>query len=97
MEAPHLSHLVQKYESDGLIVLAVNAWDEPKTMLAQYAKKEGLRQRILLDGSSVQERYRAPGLPTVIWINRAGVIVDAEVGFGGPGPLDKKTKQLLDG
>ncbi len=79
------------------MVLAVNAWDEDKAEIRRFVKKNKLEHRILLDGKEVRARYGAPFIPTTLWINRDGVVVDAEVGFDGAGPLLRKTKKLLAG
>jgi hypothetical protein len=76
-------------------VLGVNAWDEPKPDVADFAKENKLKQRILLDGSAAGSRYKIMGVPTVFWINPEGEIVDAEVGFDSPESLAEKTRRLL--
>ena len=62
------------------------------------ATKEKLKHRILLDGSETAERYgQGSNVPVVLWIDRAGVVVDTEWGFGGAATLERKTKKLLAG
>ena len=75
--------------------MAVNAWDEPKDLLAKYAEKEKLAQRILLEGSDVADTYGITGLPATLWVNRQGVVVDTEMGFEGAEALKVKTERLL--
>ena len=96
MEAPHLSELADKYAKQGLVVLAVNAWDEDKNEVKKFAEKNKLKQRILLNGRSVAyERYRVPDIPTTVWIDRAGVVRDMDIGFEDPQAFDEKTTRLL--
>ena len=97
MEAPHLSELSEKYGGQGLIVLAANAWDEDKAKVAEFVEKRGLKQRVLLNGNSVAGDYEVKGLPTVLWINGEGVIVDAQMGFDDAGSLNQKTIRLMKG
>ena len=90
--------MAQKYAKDGLIVLAVNHWDEDKETLTKFVADNKLQQRILLNGNSVgKELYEVAGIPTSFWINRAGVIVDSHVDFDGPEVLDQKTRKLIAG
>jgi|CXWL01.1.fsa_nt_gi hypothetical protein len=90
--------MAQKYAKDGLIVLAVNHWDEDKETLTKYVAENKLQQRVLLNGSSVgRELYEVSGIPICFWINRSGVIVDSHVDFEGPEVLDQKTKKLIAG
>ena len=79
------------------MVLAVNAWDEDKDILTSYVTENKLKQRVLLNGSEVVTRFGVPDqrVPTLFWIDRGGVIVDVQVGSGGPEVLATKTKALL--
>ncbi len=64
-------------------------------MLKRYAKKEKLKQQVLTFGSGVAEKYNVTMAPSGFWIDSKGVIVDAEVGWGGPTGLNKKTRELV--
>lgn len=77
-------------------MLAINSWDEDRETLIQFATKEKLKHRILLDGSETAEKYGlGRNIPVVLWIDRAGIVVDTEWGFGGAATLERKTKKLL--
>jgi len=74
----------------------VNAWDETEEELEAFAKTNGLSYPILIEGSEVTAKYGSgSSVPVVMWINRDGVIVDTEWGFGGPDTLREKTRKLL--
>lgn len=79
------------------MVLAVNAWDESKQTLDTFVKKEKLKQRILLNGSGVAETYHVNFLPTSMWIDRKGVIVDANFGTDSRKALKEKTQRAIAG
>lgn len=51
---------------------------------------------MLLNGSGVSIRYNVEGLPTTLWVNRKGMIVDFEEGFGGAASLKRKTAKLVN-
>ena len=76
-------------------MLAVNAWDEDADTLRGFVRSKNLKHRILLDGSDVFARYRAPGLPIVLWIDRDGVVQDLKLGLGSAAALEAKTRRLL--
>ena len=90
-----MSHLAGKFEKDGLAVLAVNIWDEPVETLEKLAKEQQLKQRILVNGREVADRYGVKSIPTNLWINRKGIVVDVALGFDDPKELEQKTKKLL--
>lgn len=80
------------------MVLGVNSWNEPKDDVARFVKEHQLKHRILLDGKPVaKELYGVKGIPTVLFINREGVIVDVELDFAGPEHLEAKVKRLVAG
>ena len=82
MEAPHLSALHKKYAGRGLVVLAVNAWNEPKLEVARYLRNNRLSQRVLLGGAEVgMSSYGVTALPENFWIDKAGVIIHRLSGF----------------
>ena len=82
MEAPHLSALQKKYAERGLIVLAVNAWNEPPADVARYVRDNRLPYPVLLNGADVAAaRYGVTSLPTNFWINKAGVTAHQLSGF----------------
>ena len=91
-----MSKIVETYADKGLVVLAPNAWDEDKSLLKRYVKKENLRQRVLLDAGEVFSAYGAKSVPTVLFIDKEGTVVDVEVGFDhGPEHLEKTVRKLV--
>ncbi len=94
-EAPHLSRLAREHAGRGLVVLAVNAWDESESSIARFVKKNDLQQIVLLQGSAVESLYAVPALPTALWIDGSGKVIDVEVGFDSADELDRRTEHLL--
>ena len=88
--------MAKKHGGDGLVVLAINAWDEPKDTLADFAKHEKLMYRILLDGGDVASEYGVTSMPTNIFVDKNGVMIDAALGFDGPKHIEAKTRKLLE-
>lgn len=82
-----------------MVVLAVNAWDEDKKILKQYVEQNKLNQRVLLNGSETCDRYTITNcsIPTLFWIDRAGVVVDIDPGSGDVKTLENNTKKLVVG
>ena len=76
-------------------MLGVNFWDESRGTVADFARQEKLSYRILLDGRAVGVRYGVTSIPTSVWINAEGIVLDAAVGFDGPKRLEKKTREIL--
>lgn len=97
-EAPNVSRLYEKYKEDGLVVLAINHWNESKDLIARYVKKEKLKHRLLMDGAVVGRRlYQVRTIPVYIWIDEEGYIVDSQRGSQSTKALEEKTERLMTG
>lgn len=91
-----MSELTGEYAAEGLVVLAINSWDEDPASLRRFARESKLKHRILLDGSEVAERYGVgSSVPRLFWIDRSGVIVDSEASFQGLSAMRSKTVRLV--
>ena len=91
-----MSDLSEQFKDEGLVVLAVSVWDEDKTDLVRsFVDEKRLKHRILLDGTKVHRQCGLRGTPAVLWIDRHGVVTNAELTFHGPASLEAKTRELL--
>jgi hypothetical protein len=93
-----LTRLASEYKKDGLVVLAVNAWDEDPDIIKQYFEQNKLTHRVLLNGGETSDAYGIPSrsVPTVFWINPEGIIADVDPGSGDPVKLEERTRSLLE-
>ena len=63
-------------------MLAVNGYDESKTVVENFVNEKSLKQKMLLMGGKVaRDKYAVRGYPTTFIVNPEGVLVDREVGF----------------
>jgi thiol-disulfide isomerase/thioredoxin len=82
LEAPVLTQLDKKYKDQGLVVLAINAWDEPAELVKKYVESEKLTHRFLLKGHDVwKDRYHFFETPTTCWIDHKGRVINVHFGF----------------
>jgi peroxiredoxin len=90
--------LHEKYQSTGLRILAVNAWDESKTLVSEFVKENELPYTVLLEGEEVfKKTYRGETVPTTYLLDRSGRIVYVHHGWG-PGDeklLSRKIEEAL--
>ncbi len=95
-----MSKWQEKFGEQGFVVLAVNGYNEPKSVVEKYIQETKFKQKVMLMGRDVgREKYAVRGYPTTFLIDREGKIVDRKLGFGpssGPGE-EKKIKDLLAG
>jgi hypothetical protein len=95
-----LTEIYHRHEHEGLVMLAVNLMDEPAELVRKYADKEKTPFPTLLQGRSVgSDDYHVVISPTVFFINREGIIVDAHFGFrpGEERTLESEAVELLSG
>ena len=89
LEMPDLQKAYEKYEEQGLVVLAVNA-GEPAPTVQAFVTKLGLTFPILMDArGQVGAQYRASGLPMSLVVDREGIIRARHLGYLSAGQLDK--------
>lgn len=73
-EAPHFNALAATYEPQGVRVVGINIQDSP-ARTEGGVKDFGIQYRIVRDpDASVTRRYRVAGTPTIIFLDRSGVV-----------------------
>lgn len=78
-----LSELEQRRGPDGLVVLGIG--DESEAALRALAGQEGISFNLLRDvGAAARTAYRVSDLPTILVIDRGGVVRYAGIGAGLP-------------
>jgi cytochrome c biogenesis protein CcmG/thiol:disulfide interchange protein DsbE len=83
-EMPDLEQVYKDYQSEGFIILGVNATnqDDPGKAIS-FAKEYGLTFPILFDmDGKVSQLYQLQALPTSFFVDKNGVIQDVVI--GGP-------------
>jgi thioredoxin-related protein len=87
--------LAKTHENDGLVIVAVNAWNDSKKDIQGFVKRGKLKQLMLLKGAAVARMYKVKSVPTTLWIDHTGKIVDTEIGFESAEDLKARTERLL--
>jgi thiol-disulfide isomerase/thioredoxin len=94
-EMPDLQAIAQKYEPEGLVVLAVNV-GESKGTAVDFLRENKLTLTAPLDESSkVSNDYRVRGLPTTYFIQRDGVIREMFGGALNTSAFERRVKGIL--
>ena len=89
-ELPDIQQLAIEFESDDLVVLAVNLGESSDTA-TDFWDELGLELRILLDSNEdVAIQYRRLGLPNNFFIDREGVLQGFQLGFLTEGQMREK-------
>jgi peroxiredoxin len=74
-EMARLEQLHERYGPQGVRVVAVSVDASGDELVRRYAESEHLGFAVLHDRSNaIQDRYRVPGVPTTMVIDRAGVL-----------------------
>ena len=94
-EAPHLTEIQKKY-GDKVVVLGVNADNDPKEGIEGFVKRNNLTHRILMRGNGLaMTTYSVRGFPTTYWVDRRGRLVSREYGYISLENLEKQLEDLL--
>lgn len=78
--------------------MAVNAYDESRAVVEKFVADARLTHPILLmGGKPAKERYFCSAYPTTYFIDRAGKLIDREMGFDAEQlpAMEKRIEQLL--
>jgi thiol-disulfide isomerase/thioredoxin len=96
MIAPRLSSLKDRLGPQGLAVVGITTDDAEKAAL--FAERHHMRYPVVIDNDAETSRiYNVTGLPTMILIDKNGVVRDVFVGFdpGGDARLEGAIRTLL--
>ncbi|MBX3190877.1 MAG: redoxin domain-containing protein [Labilithrix sp.] len=96
MLAPRLSALKDKLGAQGLSVVGITTDEAEKA--AVFAEKHQMRYGIVVDKDGDTSRtYGITGLPTMLLVDKKGVVRDVFVGFdpSGEAKLEAQVRQLL--
>jgi cytochrome c biogenesis protein CcmG/thiol:disulfide interchange protein DsbE len=94
-EAPDVQAMYQKYQAQGLNVLAVFI-NEGQSDVSTYATRAGLTFPIVVDEStSIASLYRTLGIPTHFFIGADGKIKDVKIGALHPDDMASEIAAIL--
>ena len=94
-EASHLSRLYETYKEKGLMVLGINATNDPKSMVEKIAEDLKLKLPILLNGSDVAvTRYAVRQFPSNFMLAADGRVLEYWSGYNARG-LEEKIQKLF--
>ena len=81
MEAPSLERLSRRMRDRNVVVLGLDTNDQPSRALA-FIKSKGLSYTSAYDdGSVVADQYRVDSLPTVVIVDKNGVVTAVRTGL----------------
>ncbi|MDQ2807449.1 MAG: TlpA family protein disulfide reductase [Chloroflexota bacterium] len=79
-EMPAMQTLYSRYQSQGLIVLGVNAQEDPARVRSFVSDGHFTWQFLLDPDSLVRRKYVFTGIPSHVFVDRAGVIQQITIG-----------------
>jgi thiol-disulfide isomerase/thioredoxin len=81
-EAPYLTALHRRFADEGFTIVAVNAYNEPREKVEEFAKKSSLSHPILLNGGDTAGNvYKVGAYPTGFWVDHTGRVIDYDIDF----------------
>jgi hypothetical protein len=81
-----------------VVVLAVNAWNEPRDRVQAFVKEMGINYPVLLQGSGAAGSYGADrGIPVTVHIDAQGRIASRQVGFETEAQKEANLKKARGG
>jgi peroxiredoxin len=94
IEMPALQDRFERYQDDGLVVLAVD-FDESQEDVAFFGEELGLTFELLLDpGGDIQSLYQIIGYPTSYFVDAQGIVKVKHIGIMTEDQLDDNLARI---
>lgn len=92
---PAMEQLHRDYQARGISILAVS--DESVERVTWFQRRMGVSYPIAAEGARAAQRYRVQALPTLVLIDRSGMVRDVSVGLPptGFGAIEQRAEQIL--
>lgn len=96
-EMPAIQATYEAYKRDDLVVLGINmTYQDNRQNAEAFVEEYGITFPILLDETGeVTESYRVLGVPTSVFVNKDGVIVNSYIGAMTEQQLDTFVHELM--
>lgn len=96
VEMPWLIDLQKKYGPEGLQIVGIAMDDTDEKTIENFAHKMGINYPIVMGTEKVADLYGGiDGMPTLFFVDRAGKIVDHELGLRGMDIIEANIKRSL--
>lgn len=96
IEMPWLVDLQKKYGPQGLQIVGIAMDDTDEKIIAGFVQKMGVNYPIVMGTEKVADLYGGiDGMPTLFFVDRAGRIVDHELGLRGMDAIENNIKKSL--
>ena len=94
-EMPGINNFYERYQADGLVVLAVNA-KENESLVRPFIESSGFTFPVLLDPvGEIVNQYQVRSFPTTVIIDRDGIVRHIQVGMISEAELEAIIAPLL--
>jgi peroxiredoxin len=81
MEMVELQTLLDKFKASGFEILSLNQ-QEPADQVSQFIRRKQYGFHVLLDDGAASAKYGVRGIPTLVLVDKSGVIQWLQVGYG---------------
>lgn len=93
---PQLSHLQERFQDQGLVVIGLSVDDSPAPTVRRYVEKLKLRMKLGMADASVLDGYGPiRSIPTTIFINRRGDVVRRVVGYVDGDTMEEFAQEIV--
>jgi peroxiredoxin len=92
---PHLINLRKKYPTDKVEIIGVDASDNSIEGIQKLIKEKSINYTIISSPLEVIKKYSVSVFPTVYLLDKSGVIIHSEMGFG-ESDFEKRISDIVD-
>ena len=91
---PHLNTVYSRYK-DRLDLVGISLDTIDKSQVAEFARKAGISYPILMGNTDLAQKYGIRSIPTILFVDRNGIILQRHTGIAGTGTLEGIIRELL--
>lgn len=96
IEMPWFVDLQKKYEAQGLQIVGVAMDDSSKEDIDKFVQEMSVNYPIVIGKEQTADQYGGlPALPTTLYIDRDGKVVDRVIGLRGRAEIEETIQKIL--
>lgn len=92
---PGMVKLYQAYRDKGLVVLGVSLDTSGVDAVRSFSEKNGINYPVLQGNDDIAAKYMVRGIPTLVLVNKEGLIARQYLGGADEDVLEKDVRALL--
>ncbi|HCY36932.1 MAG: hypothetical protein DKM50_09625 [Candidatus Margulisiibacteriota bacterium] len=93
-EIPDLVEVYNKYKNKNVVIVGISV-DSDSSSVKAFVKENKITYPLLMDDGSISEEFGVRGIPTTLFVNRKGRVVNKKVGYADKQFFTSQVEEML--